>query len=107
MLVKESIGNDITLSSANALHLFRIMQEAVNNAVRHSNCHNIIISFESHSNWMVSISDDGSGISETMDPNSGNGLRNMRQRAAEAGWGIHWAEERPNGTRLMITSAAA
>ena len=102
--VKESIENDTALSPANALHLFRIMQEAVNNAVRHSDCHNIIILIESNPDWAVSIIDDGTGITETTKSNSGNGLRNMRQRAGEAGWDIQWLTEKPTGTRLMIVS---
>ena len=101
--VRESIGNDPDLSPANALHLFRIMQEAVNNAVRHSKCKTVIVYFETNSNWMVSIVDDGTGIPEAARSDSGNGLRNMRQRAKEAGWDIQWLDEKPNGTRLVIT----
>ncbi|MEO8768808.1 MAG: ATP-binding protein [Ferruginibacter sp.] len=102
--VKESILIDSTLSPANALHLFRIMQEAVNNAVRHSHCHNLIVSIESNSNWTINIIDDGTGMSKDKDPNAGNGLRNMQQRAKEAGWNIQWMQENPNGTRLEIKS---
>lgn len=106
IIVQESIVKDTALSPTNALHLFRIMQEAVNNAVRHSNCHDVIVLIESYSNWEVSIIDDGSGISETMKINLGNGLRNIRQRAADAGWDVQWLDEKPNGTRLIIISAS-
>ncbi|MEP6676992.1 MAG: histidine kinase [Ferruginibacter sp.] len=102
MSVKESIVDDIALSPVNALHLFRIMQEAVNNAVRHSNCHNIIVSIESNITWSVTIKDDGSGIATTTNTDSGNGLRNMRQRAQEAGWELQWVDQNPNGTKISI-----
>ena len=102
--VQESINQDISLSPINALHLFRIMQEAVNNALRHSNCKDVIVSIESDSDWSVNIIDDGKGMNEHKS-RSGNGLRNMQQRAAEAGWNINWIEEKPKGTRLQIIPA--
>ena len=101
--VKESITTDTALSPAHALHLFRIMQEGVNNAVRHSNCKNIVVFIESNSGWVISIIDDGTGINDTIKSNPGNGLRNMRQRATEAGWNIKWVNE-TKGTRLKIIS---
>ncbi len=56
--IKEEIEKDPVLSPANALHLFRIMQEAVNTALRHSDCKNII----SSNAWQIIIKDDGKGM---------------------------------------------
>jgi len=105
--VKESIETDPYLSPANALHLFRIMQEGLNNALRHSNCQTVIILVESNIHWKVCIIDDGTGIVEKSKNGTGNGLRNMKQRATEAGWNIQWLDERPNGTRLFISPVTA
>jgi len=103
VIIHESIHKDAYLSPANALHLFRIMQEAVNNAARHSKCTYINIIIESNDNWRVVIKDDGLGINDDDRKTSGNGLRNMRQRATEAGWEIKWEDEEPHGTRLTIS----
>ena len=95
--------NDQTLSPANALHLFRIMQEAVNNALRHSKCKNILVEISSIESWEIRINDDGKGIpgfGETLF--SGNGLKNIKLRCEEAGWKVEWKNAIPNGTDLFI-----
>ncbi len=102
--IEENILNDEKLSPTNALHLFRIMQEAVNNALRHSNCSNINIRINSSNTWSVVIKDDGKGF---LDLNEkiikGNGLKNIQLRGEEAGWKINWKDGTPKGTELMIS----
>jgi len=107
MTVEEHIITDITLSPVNALHLFRIMQEAVNNAARHSNCSHINFSVESHLVCLVSITDDGDGIKNETKINAGYGLKNMKLRASEAGWDIKWENQLPHGTKCVIRIKAA
>ena len=103
--VKEEITNDIALSPANALHLFRIMQEAVNNALRHSSCTNVLLKILSDNTWMIIIKDDGKGMQLDAARSSGNGLQNIRLRSEEAGWKVIWNEGIPSGTELIISSA--
>jgi ligand-binding sensor domain-containing protein/two-component sensor histidine kinase len=100
--VNESIEKDISLSPINALHLFRIMQEAVNNSARHSDCRHITISIESGSRWYVAIADDGVGITGEKGKSNGNGIRNMKLRAAEAEWDIKWEDNIPHGMIVRI-----
>ncbi|HSZ85478.1 MAG TPA: ATP-binding protein, partial [Puia sp.] len=101
--INESIETDFNFSPVHALHLFRIMQETVNNAVRHSNCRTINVDIKSNSSWLVGIKDDGNGIKYNGQKSSGNGLRNMNLRASEAGWNIQWEDEQPHGTKFIIT----
>lgn len=104
--VKEEIENDFILSSTNALHLFRVIQEAVNNALRHSNCSNVTIYFLSKSFWSVIIKDDGKGFSSFTDnSNKGNGLKNIQWRCEEAGWKVTWNNNSP-GTGVVISGSA-
>jgi signal transduction histidine kinase/ligand-binding sensor domain-containing protein len=104
--IKETITHDQTLSPANALHLFRIMQEAVNNALRHSKCQNIFIRISSSESWEICINDDGKGIPDLDEKLiTGNGLRNIKLRCAEAGWIVTWQNAIPNGTELVIYPA--
>ncbi len=103
--INEEIHNDIQLLPVNALHLFRIMQEAVNNALRHSGCKNVFMQILSNDAWQIIIKDDGSGVHNIDEKTAqGNGLKNMKLRAAEAGWKIEWINSAPSGTELIISS---
>jgi PAS domain S-box-containing protein len=67
-----------------ATHLYRIAQEAVNNAVKYAQCESIEIAIEcSESEIRLSITDDGIGIPEAgvSSATPGLGLRIMRYRA--------------------------
>ena len=65
-----------------ALHLFRIAQEAVNNAVRHAQPAQITLSLVQHAQRLeIVVADDGRGLGEIQPGHSGIGLASMRQRA--------------------------
>lgn len=97
---KEQLDNDIELSPAEALHLFRIMQETLQNTVKHAKPRNLCVTVETNESIFISIKDDGKGFN-TLDVSSGNGLLNMRHRAKEAGYrfNITSAEE---GTEITL-----
>ena len=103
MEINEDIKGNATLSPVNALHLFRIMQEAVNNALRHSECHKILLSVTCDKDWKISILDDGIGIPANNNI-EGNGLQNIKLRCKEAGWQTVWINAVPKGTELIISS---
>jgi len=65
-----------------AMHLFRIAQEAVNNAVRHGQPKQITLSLAQTAQRLeVAVTDDGRGLDEIPAGHSGIGLASMRQRA--------------------------
>jgi len=66
-----------------ATHLFRIVQEAINNAVKHAQPRQILVRPElSNGTISVTVQDDGVGIgSGTSSRNGGMGLRIMQYRA--------------------------
>lgn len=106
MDVFENIVTDHLLPPSQAFHLFQVLQEAVNNAVRHSGGKQINIFIESNGSWKITVADDGKGLPEIMQDKEGNGIMNMRNRSKEAGWTIEWQPNEPRGTRLSITPAA-
>jgi signal transduction histidine kinase len=68
-----------------ALHLYRVAQEAVTNAVKHSGARNILISFDHDKNHVcVSVQDDGKGFAPEK-KRKGLGLHMMRYRANALG----------------------
>jgi signal transduction histidine kinase len=83
----ENIMIDYELSPAEALHIFRIMQEALQNTIKHSGAGYIHVSVESDKDIVVSIKDDGKGFDKN-DKSGGNGISNMRHRAGEAGYSL-------------------
>jgi len=67
------------------IHLYRIAQEAINNAIRHGRASNIRIQLATNETMIVlSIEDDGVGI-DPHTPSEGVGLRTMRHRAQMIG----------------------
>jgi signal transduction histidine kinase len=77
--------NDMILKPLQALHLFRIIQEAITNSIKHSGAKNITVKI-SYKDEMLSISiiDNGTGMKEeNFDLINGSGIENMKKRAEE------------------------
>lgn len=65
-----------------ATHLYRIVQEAINNAVKHGKAKHVTISMKSIGEKIVlSVSDDGVGFSPEAKKTAGMGLHIMKYRA--------------------------
>ncbi|MFN8250946.1 MAG: histidine kinase [Ferruginibacter sp.] len=96
----EQIEDDKKLGSKQALNIFRIMQEAIHNALKHSNAKNIDISIHSRETLQIEIRDNGTGI--TAGAGSGNGLFNMKSRAAESGINLRVSTAENAGTGILL-----
>ena len=82
------------------LNLLRVVQEAVNNAVRHGRARRIVLEFEADSTHLVaSVSDDGHGIPAGTPP--GTGMLGMRERAALLGGRLEVRHRHP-GTEVRV-----
>lgn len=102
--VNEKIETDFSLPSFQAFHLYRILQEAVNNSLKHSRGENILITITAAKSWTVLVEDDGTGLTETdLHAGKGNGLNNMKERCAKSGWHIDWKQGQMGGTVVLIS----
>ena len=83
--VKENIAGKSILSSAEALNIFRIFQEALNNASRYSGASIIGLSVETGETllYKITVSDNGKGFDTGITFKDHYGLENMRQRAKD------------------------
>ena len=82
---RDEIQKDSKLSPTEALQVFRILQEALQNAFKHADSSRILITVVSGDTRYFSIQDNGRGFN-TGAATAGNGLKNMQFRAKEAGY---------------------
>ena len=84
---------------AAATHLFRIAQEAVNNAIKHGEARRVAISFKRvRGSLVLSIHDDGIGISSKVSKTGGMGMQIMRHRATCIGASVEVRKAGKRGT---------
>jgi signal transduction histidine kinase len=92
--------------TATATHLYRIAQEAVNNALRHGKPKQIIISLSSRKGSVeLTVEDDGSGLPDDWQKGRGMGTRIMAHRATMIGATLS-IEPNPTGGTLVKCTAA-
>jgi len=72
-------AKETTLSVKARRNLFLVVKEAVHNVYKHSEANNLLIQFkQTDTYFQITITDDGIGLSETIQ--KGNGLTNMSLR---------------------------
>jgi signal transduction histidine kinase len=75
-------GNPFVADPEVGLHLYRIAQEALNNAAKHGEAKNVSISLSNNDgSTRLMVSDDGKGMSKCASATRGLGLQSMRYRA--------------------------
>lgn len=95
------------LTPGDAMHLMRIVQEAVTNIVKHAGAGEILFATEADASHIrICIHDDGRGFVGDATADGGRGLRNMRYRAEQLGAMLRWQEiadgGRVQGTRFTL-----
>jgi PAS domain S-box-containing protein len=92
--------SDVRISDNNAaLHLYRIAQEAINNAIKHGKAQRVVVHLKASNGIMsLTITDDGIGISKSENKSNGIGLRVMNYRAGMIGAALNIESQRTGGT---------
>ncbi len=87
-----------------ALCVFRVAQEALGNAVKHSDAGHIWVDLTGGpSSVALTITDDGKGFDVHDPPNAGLGLISMRERVESVGGVLEIHATPASGTRLSVT----
>lgn len=99
----EKTGTRFGLENSAAIHIYRVLQEALNNAIRHSGASQILVRLRYLcSALMLEVEDHGRGF--TAQPAvSGVGLIGMRERAELLGGHIAFLKALPSGTLVRLT----
>ncbi|MEP6809918.1 MAG: sensor histidine kinase [Chthoniobacterales bacterium] len=98
----ESTGNVRVTDPEVAGHLYRIAQEAVNNALKHAAPSEIRLGLErQHRHLVLEIEDDGEGFNEATPAVDGIGLRVMRYRARLIDGLLEIGSAPAGGTRIV------
>src|SRR5579862_3813962 len=89
---------------ASATHLYRIAQEAVNNALKHGEAKNITITLGGRGNRLsLSVQSDGIDFPRTLPSGEGMGLHIMRYRARMIGASLSIQKGTRGGTLVSCT----
>jgi PAS domain S-box-containing protein len=87
-----------------ATELFRIAQEALNNAAKHSQAHQVELELAKLADSIsLTVRDDGVGLPDTLSHVAGMGLRIMRYRAGLIGATLHIRSCSGAGTEILCT----
>jgi len=96
---------EIQLNGVQRKHLFLCVKEAINNAIKHGKPEviNVNIQIENENMISIKIQDNGKGfdLGQSNQRNSGNGLKNIKERMGEIG-GLAQFESGEKGTTVLL-----
>jgi PAS domain S-box-containing protein len=91
----------LLIGESAAAHLYLIVQEAINNAVKHGRARSITVTLRTNRALLsLSIADDGVGIAENPPRGAGMGLKLMEYRSAVIGGVLKIKPLTDGGTRI-------
>lgn len=100
--INDRINPQATLTSSASIQVLRVVQEAVQNAIKYSGADRLEIKIDSTGKEiLVNIHDNGKGFAES-EITPGNGLYNMRKRAEELGGSLEIQSEVGSGTSILL-----
>ncbi|MHA4844590.1 sensor histidine kinase [Flavitalea antarctica] len=97
-----SSARQLPMSAEDQVVLFRIIQEAIHNSIKHSNAKLVQIMIHLNDGIQIIVSDDGEGFDTNQDSVSGVGMINMKHRTQVLGGTIKWSANQNNGTDVEI-----
>uniref|UniRef100_UPI00258634D8 sensor histidine kinase n=1 Tax=Algoriphagus sp. TaxID=1872435 RepID=UPI00258634D8 len=100
--IDEGVTPQLHLNSLEGVNLYRIAQEALNNAIKHAEAGKIeiFITQENDANICLSVMDNGKGFDEK-NPD-GNGMNTMRTRAERIGKELKIESQAGSGTFISV-----
>ncbi len=98
-ILKSKFAN---FNAVEGIQMFRIIQESINNAMKHANANEIkVLIFRENGDLKFEISDDGRGFDAANTP-KGNGIKNIQKRAEQLGAEVELYSEKNKGTTVSL-----
>ncbi len=97
----ESLGE---IPQESEIAIYRTVQEALNNAARHSHADNLRVTLESSTGWIsFAVEDDGVGFTRSKVGEQTFGLIGMRDRIAAVGGNLKFRSAKGKGTEIRAS----
>ncbi|WP_298554056.1 sensor histidine kinase [uncultured Algibacter sp.] len=100
--INQSLSKDIEFTSVIGMNVYRIIQEALNNAIKYSDAKNISVNIlKENKSVKIEIKDNGKGFKES-ETEEGNGLNNIRKRAQDMSANLNIESDINTGTNVAL-----
>jgi hypothetical protein len=100
----DGLDEDIVVPPETAIAVFRTVQEAISNVIRHARATTVHMKATVDERLRLAISDDGIGIPQGADRRPGaHGLRQMRFRMEAVGGDLRIEPHSPRGTCIVMS----
>lgn len=100
--IDEKIDEEFSFSALEGINIYRVIQESINNSIKHAEPTEISVKFKRHGQrFVICVMDNGIGLDEN-NVKLGNGLHNMYKRIAELGGELTITNNKDKGTKLKI-----
>jgi two-component system, NarL family, sensor kinase len=104
--VEGAAPSDFIIPSSQALHIVLVLQESVNNSVKHATATTITVTSDvALAGWQIRLADDGRGFEQGIvkDKADSYGLSNMQLRAKEGKFGYEITSVINEGTTTVLS----
>jgi PAS domain S-box-containing protein len=103
VVLEEQLSAELAIPATARSHLYRIAQEALNNAIRHAKAKSVSMELVVTPRLVrLTISDDGKGFTARAERSVGMGLKTMQNRATAIGATLSIRTESEAGTSITV-----
>lgn len=100
--IDKNVNQDINFTSVQGMNMYRIIQEAVNNAIKYAKASKIKVTISENNKILeLIIQDNGIGFNLN-NTDLGNGINNIKKRARDLNGAIKINSEEEKGTKLIL-----
>jgi len=103
-VIFQSFGNNVEMDNPTEIIIYRLIQELVNNAMKHSGATQVMVQLVKGDNWItLSVEDNGKGFDvDDLKSSGGSGWSNIKSRVDYLNGNIDLKSQKGTGTSVSI-----